>query len=68
MKRTSPKALKASKTFQHAYFSVNFSKGGGVKPRKSSDSMKKGQLDMIQRSDSIGMKEEDMMVRDDELV
>lgn len=68
LKRTSPKALKASKTFQHAYFSVNFSKGGGIKLRKSSDHIKKSQLDMIQRSDSIGIKDDELMVRDDQLV
>lgn len=48
--------LKSSKTFQHAFHSVNFSKHNDKK-RKVSDNFKNN-FDVIDRSDSIPLKEE----------
>lgn len=57
MHRTSPRMLKSAKTFHHAFHSVKIPSRNS-KLRKSSDSMQKGAFDMIERSDSLGLKED----------
>jgi hypothetical protein len=63
LRRTSPRMLKSAKTFHHAFHSVKLPDRGG-KLRKSSDSIQKGAYDLIERSDSLAIKEDECPNRD----